>query len=69
VNIAAFYGFQSMDDTRAKMEMEAGELRIQDMERVYSHDPGRLRIMQAVDNDSNFGLQWNMPSNFGPEVY
>lgn len=68
VNIACFYGFQSMDDTRAKMEWEAGENRIADMEKIYSHDPGRLRIMASIDDESNFGLQWNMPSNFGPEL-
>lgn len=68
LNFASFYGFQSMDDTRAKIELELGELRIADMERAYSHDPGRLRIMHSVDEESSSGLQYALPSNFGPEA-
>lgn len=68
VNIAAYYGFQGIDDTRAATELQVGESRIQDMSRTYSHDLGRHRVMQPVDNDSNFGLQWALPSEFGPSV-
>lgn len=68
INIAAYYGFQGLDDTRAASELQIGEARIQDMLRIYSHDPGRHRVMQAIDNDSNFGLQWSLPSNFGPSL-
>jgi hypothetical protein len=68
INIAAYYAFQGLDDSRAKTELEIGEERIRNMEMVLSHDLGRHRIMQPVDNDSNFGLQWALPSDFGPEV-
>lgn len=68
VNIAAYYGFQGLDDERAAMELKVGELRIDDMARVYSHDLGRHRVMEPFDNQSNFGLQWALPSNFGPSV-
>lgn len=68
INIAAFYGFQASDDTRAATELQVGESRIADMRKTYSHDLGRLRIMQGVDTDYNFGLQWGLPSNFGPWV-
>lgn len=68
INIAAFYGFQGLDDTRANIELQVGEGRINDMARVFAHDLGRHRIMQSVDNDSNFGLQWALPSEFGPTV-
>lgn len=68
VHVGAYYGFQALDDTRAKQEIELGELRISDMARVYSHDLGRHRVMQSSDNDSNFGLQWALPSEFGPWV-
>jgi len=68
INIAAFYGFQGLDDTRAKSELELGELRINDMARVYTNDLSRHRVMQGVENDVNFGLQWALPSNFGPEA-
>jgi len=68
INIAAFYGFQSLDDDRSSSELQVGESRISDMAKVYSHDLGRHRVMQPIDNDSNFGLQWALPSNFGPMV-
>lgn len=68
LNIGAFYGFQSLDDTRAGTELTVGESRIKDMMTNYSHDLGRHRVMQPVDNGSNFGLQWALPSDFGPEV-
>lgn len=68
INIASYYGFQGLDDTRADSELKIGELRIADMAKIYSHDPGRHRVMQSVDNQSNFGLQWALPSNFGPSV-
>lgn len=67
-NIACFYGFQSMDETRASSELQVGESRIEDMARVYSHDQGRHRVMQPIDVDSNWGLEWALPSNFGPTV-
>lgn len=68
INIGAFYGFQFLDDTRAAVELQVGESRISDMSRTYVHDLGRHRVMQSIDNDSNFGLQWALPSDFGPPV-
>lgn len=68
VNIAAFYGFQGLDDTRAQIELKVGESRIADMRTNLSHDLGRHRVMQPVDGEWNSGLKWALPSNFGPEV-
>ncbi len=68
LNVAAFYGFQSLDDTRANTELTVGEARIKDMMTNYSHDLGRHRVMQSIDADNNSGLQWALPSNFGPGV-
>lgn len=68
INIAAFYAFQSVDDTRAADELKVGEMRIQDMSNTLSLDAGRHRVMASVDNDSNFGLQWALPSDYGPWV-
>lgn len=68
INIAAFYGFQSLNDTRANTELQVGEARIKDMMTNYSHDLGRHRVMSPIVNDSNFGLQWALPSTFGPPV-
>jgi len=68
INIAAFYAFQSLDDTRAKDELMVGERRINDMMVNYSHDLGRHRVMQGFDTNSNYGLQWALPADFGPSV-
>lgn len=68
IHIAAFYGFQGLDDSRATTEFQAGESRIADMAKNYAHDQGRHRVMQGLTDDSNFGLQWGMPSNYGPWV-
>ncbi len=68
INIASYYGFQTLDDTRAEKELVIGENRIQEMMKNYVLDQGRHRVMQPVDNNSNFGLQWALPSNFGPSV-
>lgn len=68
VNIACFYGFQSLDDTRADNELLVGEKRIADMAMVLSHDLSRHRVMASINDNSNFGLQWSLPSNFGPPV-
>lgn len=68
VNIAAYYGFTSLDDTRAVTELKIGEERIADMAMVLSHDLGRHRVMRAVDGELNSGLVWALPSTFGPEV-
>lgn len=68
VNIGSYYGFKGLDDTRAESELKIGESRINDMKTNYQLDQGRHRVMQPVDNDSNFGLQWSLPSNYGPRV-
>ena len=68
INIAAYYGFQKSDDTRAQTELEVGEARIADMARNYLSDLGRHRIMQPVFDQFNSGLTWTLPPNFGPEM-
>lgn len=68
INVASYYGFQGLDDTRAQSELQIAEARIADMTRVYSHDLGRHRVMQPIDNNSNYGLTWALPSDFGPSV-
>lgn len=68
VNIAAYFGFQGLDDTRANTEYKIGEARIADMAMVLSHDLGRHRVMQPVDGEWNSVLKWALPSTFGPEL-
>lgn len=68
VNIAAYYGFQGLDDTRAAAELQIGEARIMDMANNLTQDLGRHRIMESVDAGSNNYLTWALPANFGPEI-
>lgn len=59
INIAAFFGFQGLDDTRADKEFQAGEIRIADMKMNHRHDPGRHRVMSPFKQESTLG--WNLP--------
>jgi hypothetical protein len=68
INIAAYYGFQGLDDTRANTELQVGESRIADMNRVYTVDIGRHRVMRSPLDDTNYGLQYGLPPTFGPYV-
>lgn len=68
VNIAAFFGFQGLDDNRSKSEFQAGEIRIQDMKNNYAPDLGRHRVMRPVDDGVSSGFSWRLPSNYGPWV-
>lgn len=63
INIAAYYGFTSLDDTRAKDELLVGESRIDDMATIYSHDLGRHRVQG--DTGGDLGLAWVVPGNLG----
>lgn len=64
INIACFFGFQGLDDSRSSSEFQAGELRISDMARVYSHDLGRHRVMQPFYGENNLEPTWVFPNNF-----
>lgn len=68
INFAAYFGFQSIDESRATDEFKIGEKRLENMANTLTHDLGRHRVIQ-----SNVGegptLTWTLPSNFGPEVY
>lgn len=66
INIASFYAFQSMNDTRASTELTIGEGRISDMAKIYSHDLGRHRVMRSINNGRyDYESDWVIPSNFG----
>lgn len=64
VNVAAYYAFQGIDDSRAQVELGLGEIRIADMAKVYSHDLGRHRVMQPVVNQ-DYSMGWNLPPYLG----
>jgi len=66
LNIAAYFGFTALNDTRAKLELDLGNMRIKDMQRVYSTDLGRHRVVGADRENYDFGPIYTLPSNFGP---
>ena len=68
IGFAAWYGFQSLDDSRAANEFQVAEGRIADMARTFNQDLGRHRITRRVDQDNYFGPRWSLPSNYGPEI-
>ena len=65
VDIAAYYGFQSSDDTRAADNLAVGEQKIADMMRVYSTDLGRHRVMSPVDSQYEEGPVYTLPGDYG----
>lgn len=65
VDIAAYYGFQSLDDTRAAENLTVGEVAIADMMRVFNTDLGRHRVMAPIDTETGFGPVYTLPGNFG----
>lgn len=65
VDIGSFYGFQSIDDTRASENLTIGEAGIADMARVYQPDLGRHRVMAPSDTDAGFGPVYTLPGDFG----
>lgn len=65
LNIASFYGFQGLDDTRAATELQLGEVRIDDMRRNYIPDLGRHRIVQSVDESLGNPIKYYLNGNMG----
>ena len=65
VDIAAWYGFKTVDDSRAEENLGMGEAKIADMTRVYNSDLGRHRVMAPIDTETGFGPVYTLPSNFG----
>lgn len=67
IDIAAHYAFVGLDDDRATNEWARGNLRIDDMARVYSPDLGRHRVMRPSVNADSWGPGIMLPSNYGAQ--
>lgn len=65
VDIGAYYGFQSADDTRANDNLAVGENKISDMKRVFNTDLGRHRVMASADAGADFGPVYTLPGDYG----
>jgi hypothetical protein len=69
LDLASFYAFGAVDDTRAADYYEKAGVGIQDMAKTYNQDLGRLRVVQPSDKENYSGPTWALPSNYGPEVW
>lgn len=67
VDVAAYYGFKSLDDNRSTTELQAGELKIETMARVFNPDLGRHRVMKPSVNSENWGPAIVFPGTYGAQ--
>lgn len=65
LDLASFYGFSSLDDTRAKTFYEKADLGIEAMAQTYSPDLGRSRIGKSVQTGITEGPAYTLPSTYG----
>lgn len=69
IDIAAFYGFSSLDDNRATTFFQKAETGIQAMAQTYSPDLGRMRVAKSLQEGISEGPQYTLPSQYGyPET-
>lgn len=68
LDLAAFYGFEKLNDSRATNAYQKFERGLEKMKSIYSQNKGRTRVMRSIDNlnDAPNGL---LPSTFGPMSY
>lgn len=65
LDLASFYAFSSLDDTRSTDFYNRAEVLIQSMTQVYSADLGRHRIMRPVDSGYIDGPVYTLPTQYG----
>ena len=68
IDIGAHYAFVGLDDTRAKTELERGELKVSDMAKVFDTDLGRHRVMASVDGGGlDYFPVYTLPPYYGQQ--
>lgn len=65
VNLAAFYGFLPLDDSRAKVCFDLAEKGIEDMKSVYDQDLGRSRLTRSLVTGVLEGPAYTLPPQYG----
>lgn len=65
VDMGAFYGFSSLDDTRAQAFYNKANQGVEDMRQVYGTDLGRHRVMRPVDTGLFVDPAYTLPSTYG----
>lgn len=65
VDFAAHYAFVGLDDSRAKMEFERGEMKLKLMQNLYAPDLGRHRISRSLNTGILEGPAYVLPPQYG----
>lgn len=65
LDLASFYAFSSLDDTRAKDFLIRAEQIILAMVETFDYDLGRQRVAQSLDMGLHSGPEYTLPSNYG----
>lgn len=68
VDMASFYAFSSLDDTRAKDFFAKAEQGVKSMSMVYGQDLGRHRIMGSAAPGYSSGANYTLPPQYGVVV-
>lgn len=65
LDLASFYAFSSLDDTRSTDFYNRAEAMIESMWQIYAADLGRQRIMRPVDSGYIDGPVYTLPAQYG----
>jgi hypothetical protein len=65
IDLAAFYGFSTLDDTRAQVFLARAEKTITNMAETYAPDLGRMRISRSLNTGILEGPAYVLPPQYG----
>ena len=68
LDLAAFYAFSALDDTRAKDFFTKAEMGIASMAKVYGQNLGRHRVMGSPNHGYDSGPNYTLPPQYGVVV-
>lgn len=67
IDLASYYAFLSVDESRAKQCYERAMIAVEDMKRVYIPDTGRQRILQPTDGMQGGDVAYSLPPEYGEQ--
>lgn len=65
LDMASFYAFSALDDTRAADFFNKAEKGIQNMAQTFDYDLGRHRISRSLNDGVTSGPAYTLPPNYG----
>jgi hypothetical protein len=65
IDLASFYGFSTLDDTRAQIFLVRAEKTIANMAETYAPDLGRVRISRSLNTGILEGPAYVLPPQYG----